>query len=239
MKQQIYQVIQEDIIKKIRNNTLKPGDKLPTESEFCQIYDTSKSSVKKALNRLVSNGYLYAIQRVGYYVNIPKYNNYILSFDPLELFYQGEKIDQIKIEQISETVTSDFRANSDPEYAKILCLPELYSVGNVAAALSLTKFFYRKALFLKNKSNSLQIPDHNQIGELLKLFTNHRKITINGQDSPFFAEKLLKLSSQTPLFVVEESFYDRYEKLFGKRTIYYRKEYIKLSGISDKNNILL
>lgn len=32
MKQQIYQLIQEDIIKKIKNNTLKAGDKLPTEN---------------------------------------------------------------------------------------------------------------------------------------------------------------------------------------------------------------
>ncbi|MBC3889365.1 GntR family transcriptional regulator [Acetobacterium paludosum] len=239
MKQQIYQVIQEDIIKKIRNNTLRPGDKLPTESEFCEIYDTSKSSVKKALNRLVNNGYLYAIQRVGYYVNIPKYNNYILSFDPMELFYQGEKLDQIKLEQISETDTYDFRDDSDPKKAKILCLPELYSVGNVAVALSLTKFFYRKALFLKNKSTLTQIPDHNQIGELLKIFTHNRKITIYGKDSPMIIEKLLELPSQIPLFVVEESFYDRYEKLFGKRTIYYRKEYIVLSGVSDKNNIML
>jgi len=239
MKQQIYQLIQEDIIKKIKNNTLKPGDKLPTEAEICQIYDTSKSSVKKALNRLVNNGYLYAIQRVGYYVNLPKYNNYILSFSPTDLVYQGEKIGQIRLEQLPVRAAGFFDVASDPSQAKILALPELYSVGSVAVALSLTKIFYRKALFMKNRRVLPAIPDPNQIEVFLRMFTDHRKIAIFGKDAPDYVAELLNLSQSLPVFVVEESYFDRYGKLFGKRTIYYRREYMKLSGISNKNNILL
>lgn len=231
MKQQIYQVIQEDIIKKIKSNALKPGDKLPTESEFCQIYDTSQSSVKKALNQLVNKGYLYAIQRVGYYVNVPKHNKYLLSFNPTELVYLGEKRDQIRIEQLS---MSEFKlpdSETDPETAIIFCLPQLIYMGSIPAALSLYKLFYEKELSSKKKA---KFSDPDQMISALAAFTRNRKLKIFGQEACSVVAEILKIPLSTPILVVEESCYDQYEKLIGRIRFYYRKEYMKLSGVSMK-----
>jgi len=231
MKQQIYQVIQEDVIKKIKSNTLKPGDKLPTESEFCQIYDTSKSSVKKALNQLVNKGYLYAIQRVGYYVNVPKHNKYLLSFNPTELVYMGERRDQIRIEQLTSFSFIPPDSETDPKTANTFCLPQLIYMGNIPAALSLYKLFYRKEISSKKQA---KFSDPDQMTEILAAFTRNRKLKVFGEQASSFVAEILKIVPQTPTLVAEESCYDQYEKLIGKITVYYRKEYMQLSGVSTK-----
>lgn len=231
MKQQIYQVIQEDIIKKIKSNTLKPGDKLPTESEICQIYDTSKSSVKKALNQLVNKGYLYAIQRVGYYVNVPKHNKYLLSFNPTELVYMGEKRDQIRIEQITLFNFVPPDSETDPQTASSYCLPELIYMGNIPAALTIYKLFYRKEL---SSQKQIKFSDPDKITAIFEAFTRNRKLKIFGEEASSFIAEILKIPQHTPILVVEESCYDQYEKLIGKTTVYYRKEYMQLSGVSTK-----
>ncbi|WP_050739252.1 GntR family transcriptional regulator [Acetobacterium bakii] len=232
MKQQIYQVIQEDVIKKIKSNTLKPGDKLPTESEFCQIYDTSKSSVKKALNELVNKGYLYAIQRVGYYVNVSKHNKYLLSFNPTELVYMGEKRDQIRIEQLTVFNFAPPISETDPKTAKTFCLSQLIYMGNIPAALTLYKLFYRKELSSKKQA---KYSDPDQLTEILEAFTRNRKLKIFGEEASSFVAENLKIPLLTPILAVEESYYDQYEKLIGKITVYYRKEYMQLSGVSNKS----
>lgn len=231
MKQQIYQVIQEDIIKKIKNSTLKPGDKLPTESEFCQIYDTSKSSVKKALNQLVNKGYLYAIQRVGYYVNVPKHNKYLLSFNPTELVYLGERRDQIRIEHLSLSDSQLPDTETDPETANTFCLPQLIYMGTIPAALSLYKLFYEKELSAKKKA---RFSDPDQLTSTLEAFTRNRKLKIFGEEACAVIAEILKIPLTTPILVVEESCYDQYEKLIGRIRVYYRKEYMQLSGVSTK-----
>nr|WP_320024306.1 GntR family transcriptional regulator [uncultured Acetobacterium sp.] len=232
MKQQIYQLIQEDIIKKIKSGALHPGDKLPTESEFSELYGTSKSSVKKALNQLVSKGYLYAIQRIGYYVSIPKYNNYMIAFNPFELIYQGEKITTIGIEPLTGNSWSFPPSPSDPSATKILFLPQLIVVGKIPAGFLLYKIFSQKNLepTSNRPSSSFSAPD--KIEGFLKSFTYHQKLKVYGETPPPIVAEFLKLPTDTAVFTVEKSFFDQYEKPIGTLLIYYRQEYMQLNGIS-------
>ncbi|MBD2866436.1 extracellular solute-binding protein [Paenibacillus oceani] len=46
-------------------NILKPGDYLPSEVELGQTFQLSKESVRKALDTLVSEGYIVKVRRVG------------------------------------------------------------------------------------------------------------------------------------------------------------------------------
>lgn len=233
MKQQIYQLIQEDVIKKIKSGVLHPGDKLPTESEFSQLYDTSKSSVKKALNQLVSKGYLYAIQRVGYYVSIPKHNKYVITFNPAELVYLGEKIKPISFKPLCGN-WERLRSQTDPTNARIFFLPQLIIVGKIPAGFSLYKIFFRKGLEASRKKHPEIFTDSDRIEAFFKSFAQHRKLRIYGETASETISDLLNIPTDTPVFIVEESYFDQYEKLIGKLTVYYRKEYMQLNGISNQ-----
>ena len=48
----LYQTIYDDIINDIKNNRLKPGDKLPTEFEMIDNYGVSRITVSRALQEL-------------------------------------------------------------------------------------------------------------------------------------------------------------------------------------------
>jgi len=68
----MYYQLKEIILKEIREKQLKPGDMLPTEEEFCKIFDLSRTTVRQAMIELVGDGHLYRIKGKGTYIAKPK-----------------------------------------------------------------------------------------------------------------------------------------------------------------------
>lgn len=60
----LYRCIREDIL----TGKLKPGDKLPSKRALAQNLEVSKITVETAYNQLLSEGYLYSREKVGYFV---------------------------------------------------------------------------------------------------------------------------------------------------------------------------
>ena len=65
----LYQTIYDDIINDIKNNRLKPGDKLPTEFEMIDNYGVSRITVSRALQELARNGYIIRYRSKGSFVS--------------------------------------------------------------------------------------------------------------------------------------------------------------------------
>lgn len=57
----IYQLLEHQILKEV----YAPGDYLPSEHQLCKEYQVSRDTVRKALARLMSNGYIQKIQGKG------------------------------------------------------------------------------------------------------------------------------------------------------------------------------
>ena len=68
INQPLYQAIYDDIIAKIKNNDLAPGDRLPTEFELIEQYGVSRITVSRALQELVKNGYVTRYRSKGSFV---------------------------------------------------------------------------------------------------------------------------------------------------------------------------
>lgn len=66
-----YRVILDDLEKKLENGTLSCGDMLPTENEFMETYEVSRTTVQRALNILVSRGSIYRVPGKGTFVSQP------------------------------------------------------------------------------------------------------------------------------------------------------------------------
>ncbi|KGX86863.1 GntR family transcriptional regulator [Pontibacillus litoralis] len=67
-KKQLHSKVKRDIIEKIENGTYRPGRNLPTEAEFCSIYDVSRTTIRTALNHLIMEGYIFRKQGKGTFV---------------------------------------------------------------------------------------------------------------------------------------------------------------------------
>lgn len=53
----------------ILKGTLKPGDMIPSENALCELYEISRSSVRKALAELVEEGLIYKVAGKGNFVS--------------------------------------------------------------------------------------------------------------------------------------------------------------------------
>ncbi|MDM0113414.1 FadR/GntR family transcriptional regulator [Variovorax sp. J22R133] len=62
----------EDLSAKIRDGALRPGDKLPTESEIMQAYEVSRTVVREALSKLQAGGLVETHHGIGTFVLQPR-----------------------------------------------------------------------------------------------------------------------------------------------------------------------
>jgi GntR family transcriptional regulator len=63
-----YYLLKKDLIKKIENDQFKTNEQIPSERELIQMYGYSRITVRKAIDDLVNEGYLYRIHGKGTYV---------------------------------------------------------------------------------------------------------------------------------------------------------------------------
>lgn len=99
-----YYRIQKDIEKKIENHEYTPGNRIPSDKEFCEIYDVSRITVRRALSELEDAGFVERIQGKGTYVKFSQIKQSISSFYSFtdELIKMGYKPSSklIKFEKI-------------------------------------------------------------------------------------------------------------------------------------------
>lgn len=65
MRTQKYIGIYKDLSKKINNGELRVNDLLPSENELCIQYDSSRETIRKALNVLVQRGFIHKVRGKG------------------------------------------------------------------------------------------------------------------------------------------------------------------------------
>lgn len=65
----LYYRIKMDIEEKIRAGNLRPGEKLPSENDLCQLFGVSRTTVRQAVNELVISGKLYRVQGKGTFIS--------------------------------------------------------------------------------------------------------------------------------------------------------------------------
>ncbi|TDL62962.1 trehalose operon repressor [Rhodococcus qingshengii] len=60
-----YQIIFNTIVDQIKSGEIPPNSLLPSENELKELYDTSRETIRKALNLLAQNGYIQKVRGKG------------------------------------------------------------------------------------------------------------------------------------------------------------------------------
>jgi len=68
----LYQQLKNILKGQILSGVLKPGDRIPPETELCAKYGVSRITVRQAIHSLVEEGFLYRKQGKGTFVTSPK-----------------------------------------------------------------------------------------------------------------------------------------------------------------------
>lgn len=64
----------------IKQDDYEVGDKLPTDSDFCEMYGVSRITVRRALTELEQEGYIERIQGKGSYLRFKGLDQNISKF---------------------------------------------------------------------------------------------------------------------------------------------------------------
>ncbi|WP_448524135.1 GntR family transcriptional regulator [Pseudothermotoga sp.] len=64
----MYKVVKEYLLSKIKTGELLPDDRVPSEKELMEMFQVSRITVRKAIDELVLEGFLYRLQGIGSFV---------------------------------------------------------------------------------------------------------------------------------------------------------------------------
>ncbi|ERG67646.1 MULTISPECIES: GntR family transcriptional regulator [Exiguobacterium] len=62
-----YNMVKDHILEWIKDGTVRPGEKIPSENELVQSFGVSRHTIRQAVGELVNEGYLYREQGSGTY----------------------------------------------------------------------------------------------------------------------------------------------------------------------------
>lgn len=115
-----YYRVEMDILEKIKQDIYKVGELLPSDMEFCKIYDTSRITVRRALSDLENEGYIVRMQGKGTFVkfkeikqNMSKFYSFTdetikMGFIPSSIFINLSLVDaNDKLKQILDLEDGD------------------------------------------------------------------------------------------------------------------------------------
>ena len=76
----VYYQLKNKILNDIKNDTYNIGDKMPTDSEYCDLFNVSRITVRRALFELEREGYIERIQGKGTFLKFKEIKQNISSF---------------------------------------------------------------------------------------------------------------------------------------------------------------
>ncbi len=225
-----YQQIEKDIVDAIESGELQSGDKVDSESTLKKKYGVSATTVRKAFNDLINDGYLIGVQGMGTFVTKKQMIRGLtsLSFSD-ELLQQGYKIDMYvdKIEEIvnpgiaekleippDQPITCVRRvriANGEPiAYQSSFVDNRLFSVDQ-AMKIHATKSFY------KTLSDCNLAPDWvNENYSIREVNDGH-------------IAKLMKIKKNTDTFFVKRIAFDSLDKILEYAETYFNKDWYSVT----------
>ncbi len=209
---QLVRILQEQIA----SGELRPGDRLPSESQLCKFHDVSPMTVRRVINILVDQGAVITEQGRGTFVNSIKFWTSTFDLGELHNILQDEKRTRVKILQSSiisadERVSRKMKINTGEQ---IIYIRRLINVGD-------KPFLYHREYFVYDASKPI-IESELDVTSIRGLF--------EGKNNSFFKysrmvieatvldEKealLLTSSAAKPAFLIEHTFYDFEDRIAG------------------------
>lgn len=230
-----YVEISNDIRNKIIDGEYLPNQRLPFEKEICEEYNSSKMTVKKALDILVSEGLLVKRRGSGTFVkdiNPKERDNLIAStqFRGLSSFYVNHKVESEIIEYKV--------INPDKDIAKRLLVTEedfVYKIIRVRAVdgvpVVLEKMYMPIEIIPGLKKKHLHGSIYEYIERILnlKIQSAHRTITV--KKSTEYEQKYLNVKENDPLGIIEQVAYLDNGQAFEYSIVTHRCEEFKVNSV--------
>ncbi len=99
-----YEYVLNDIQSKIEKGVYAPEEQLPSLRELAKIYKTTPVTAKKSLSILEERGYIYVVDRRGFFVSSKNNKRYTMIFNETKSI---DQVTDIRIESIEEASSEE------------------------------------------------------------------------------------------------------------------------------------
>lgn len=126
-----YFILKKDIVKKIELEEYCSEDSIPSERELMEQYQVSRITVRKAIDELVMEGYLYRIQGKGTYVKTDEKSHELFAMTSCT-----EDVIKLGMTPMKKVIVSDI-VKADTKRAKALNITtkdDVYRLGRILFA---------------------------------------------------------------------------------------------------------
>lgn len=228
----LYLQIKEKIVEQILKGELKPGEKIPSERELCELYGVSRITVRQALKEATEDGFLFSVQGKGTFVEDKDEVKIGQSLDEFTEFKRtltnkgltaGTQIFQSKV------LLSDFALG------RILALDiseQILNISLLGTADDQPIVYYNSYFELELGQRLLEeAMKKEKTGEAFSTYDLYREL---GDVLPNYAEQtfealgaddqlaeILQIELGTPLFLVTSIFYDQESTPVEYKKAYY------------------
>ena len=126
-----YYLVKKSIVEKIENEEFQPGEPIPSERELMVDYQVSRITIRKAIEELVAEGYLYKVQGKGTYVKTDEGSNNLFAITSCT-----EDVIRLGMTPSKKTVVSELvRANVKRAKALEITIDDnVYMIGRILYA---------------------------------------------------------------------------------------------------------
>jgi GntR family transcriptional regulator, transcriptional repressor for pyruvate dehydrogenase complex len=105
-----YEMVADQLLEMIRDNTLKPGDKLDSVEKLAQKFKVGRSAIREALSALRAMGLIEIRQGEGTFVNSTNEADLALALSPSLLINQQELLEFLEVRKVIESATASITA---------------------------------------------------------------------------------------------------------------------------------
>ncbi len=234
MKQQLYVMVKDALKKDIISHKYEVGDKLPSENELCALFDVGKSTIRQALNILVNEGYVYSVNRTGYFVNEAKNDEYEFSFDELKI--RGEVCEDIRViyaNMVDKAEAGRF-ADKAQGSKRAIKVGRIFSYLGIPSCYEEKFLFYTKSFKMKDSDlfggNSADL-----LNEYIMNYSVKRSLRFRVVKASSMSENYLRVDPDSAVLLAEQTYLDSYGRPLGVCRNYYRSDVIEISASTAKN----
>lgn len=221
-----YEVILSDIQEKIEQGIYKPKQQLPSLREFAKIYHTTPVTMKKSLSILEEKGYVYVIDRKGFFVTSEIKKVFQMNFNEIKSIDCLTDIRLLKTEIVSTDVLSSECGISLSENDKCLKISRLLLNKTMPVGLDIRYIAYHSKVIL-NAGNTERLMKSIEIVLNNYDVDKEMMITVMTDNAPI--RDLLYLGEDESVFLIRQIFRTRRQQFVA-----FSKTYIPCEEVTLK-----
>lgn len=217
----MYKQLTSIIMSQIEHGQLKPGDKVPSESELLKKYNVSRITVRAAISELVEDGVLVRSQGKGTFVASPKTlyeaNDHIGFTRSCLLAGKTPSTKLLKAELVYPSASIKKFLNIGEE-EKVIMTERLHSVDNEPISIETNHYPLSFSFLL---SEDLERSLFELLQDKYHIVIAHSERTLEVCFPNSYEAKLLNIKISTPLLLFKDKQTDSDNKpLFASKQVY-------------------